>query len=283
VVLRSAGYADDVRATVVHASGMVAAVGPENPALTGTSVAVPGSLFQRHLDSGREDNLYEGEVKATGESRLVVMGNVRPADVPMNVPLVLTISRDLGAVAAAWRLQTEVDLALFVLLAVGLASSLDLLQRRQRLGAARERDEAERLELALNGADLGLWDLDLRSGRSSVNARWNDMLDCAPGSIPVDDRNWRDLVHPDDIEKVTCVRQAHLDGTEPACEAVYRMRRAAGCGSSRAARCWRAPLKASRCAWQVPTWTSASAWRTNRRCGAASGSWPSRCTPSATR
>jgi PAS domain-containing protein len=224
VVLRSARYADDVRATVVHASGMVAAVGPENPALTGTSVAVPGSLFQRHLDSGREDNLYEGEVKATGESRLVVMGNVRPADVPMNVPLVLTISRDLGAVAAAWRLQTEVDLALFVLLAVGLASSLDLLQRRQRLGAARERDEAERLELALNGADLGLWDLDLRSGRSSVNARWNDMLDCAPGSIPVDDRNWRDLVHPDDIEKVTCVRQAHLDGTEPACEAVYRMR-----------------------------------------------------------
>ena len=92
----------------------------------------------------------------------------------------------------------------------------------------REREEAERLELALRGADLGLWDLDLRNGRGTVNARWSEMLGYAPGAIPVDERSWRDLVHPDDRDQVTRLQQAHLDGDGPAYEAVYRMRHREG-------------------------------------------------------
>jgi PAS domain S-box-containing protein len=224
VVLRSARYADDVRAAIVHAAGGVAAVEPDDPALAGSSLVRPGSFFLRHLDSGREDNLFEGEVKSTGELRLVVMRNLQPARVPMDVPLVLTISRDLATVTAPWRLQTEVDLALFALLALGLACSLGLLQRRQRLGAMREREEAERLELALHGADLALWDIDFKSGHVTVNARWSEMLGYAPDSIPVGEQAWRDRVHPDDLEQVAHLRQAHLDGVGPAYEAVYRMR-----------------------------------------------------------
>jgi PAS domain S-box-containing protein len=224
VVLRSARYADDVRAAVVHANGMVAAVEPHDPALAGSSLARPGSFFLRHRESSREFNVFEGQVKSTGEWRLVVMRDLQPAGIPMNVPLVLTISRDLAAVASPWRLQTEIDLALFVLLAVGLASSLAVLQRRQRLGAIREREEAERLELALMGADLALWDVDLQTHKVSVNARWSEMLGYAHGSIPIDDQGWRDRVHPDDLEQVARLRQAHMDGAGPAYEAVYRMR-----------------------------------------------------------
>ena len=134
VVLRSALYASDMRAVIAHGGGMVTVVEPDDPALPGTSLVRAGSFFQRHRDSGRDDSLFEGQLPWADAPKLVALHNLQPAGVPMNVPLVLSISRDLVAVQAPWRLQAEIDLALFALLAVGLASSLALLQRRQSLG-----------------------------------------------------------------------------------------------------------------------------------------------------
>jgi PAS domain S-box-containing protein len=231
LVLRSVLYAPDMRAVLAHGAGEVLMFEPPRPADEGLNVARPGSLFLRHRDSGRDDNIFSGNVQSSGESRLVAMRTLRPAGVPMDVPLVLAINRDGEAVFEAWRQKTLWSGALYGVFALGLAAALALLQQRQRAlhllqqdAQARQRTEAERLALALRGADLGLWDLDIGSGRATVNARWSEMLGYAPGEVSSDAGAWLLLVHPDDRERVDATQQAHIDGRSESYEAVYRMR-----------------------------------------------------------
>jgi PAS domain S-box-containing protein len=88
--------------------------------------------------------------------------------------------------------------------------------------------DAERLELALRGADLALWDLDLTTGLTVVNARWFEMLGLAPGTERSSHDHWESLIHPDDRERVVAEERACIDGLTPAYEAQYRMRHADG-------------------------------------------------------
>ncbi|MFY9514243.1 MAG: PAS domain S-box protein, partial [Rubrivivax sp.] len=71
---------------------------------------------------------------------------------------------------------------------------------------------------------LGLWDRDLRLGRTEFNDRWAQMLGQRPEDVPRSVEGWRALVHPDDLPRVEATFQQHLDGQVPAYEAVYRMR-----------------------------------------------------------
>ena len=69
----------------------------------------------------------------------------------------------------------------------------DITERRRAEQALRESEE--RLEAALRGADLTLWDFDVASRRLSI----------AHGSSlgpPGDARGWMPRVHPDDIERL---------------------------------------------------------------------------------
>ncbi len=93
--------------------------------------------------------------------------------------------------------------------------------------AGDERLDAEWLHLALQGADLGLWDLDVPAQRATVNARWSEMLGLAPGA-DASPQAWRSLVHPDDWPRVAAAQQAHLRGETERFEAIYRLRHADG-------------------------------------------------------
>src|SRR6185437_5113248 len=98
--------------------------------------------------------------------------SVAPPTLQMNRPLVIAVSRDVDAVYAPWQ-RRALEYAVFfalLLLATTLALWRSQSQRRvyDRLVASSERERrngAERLELALHGADLGLWDWDIGAGR----------------------------------------------------------------------------------------------------------------------
>ncbi|NWG73276.1 MAG: PAS domain S-box protein, partial [Rubrivivax sp.] len=83
------------------------------------------------------------------------------------------------------------------------------------------------LRLALQGADLGLWDLDVPSQRATVNARWAEMLGLPPDA-DASPQAWRSRVHPDDWPRVDAAQQAHLRGETERFEAIYRLRHADG-------------------------------------------------------
>jgi PAS domain S-box-containing protein len=104
-----------------------------------------------------------------------------------------------------------------------LGIGLDVTERRQREAALQE--SRERLQLALDGGELGLWDEDLRTGKLVVNDHWASMLGYAFNEIgPPEIASFERLVHPDDLPAVNAAFDAHLRGERRIFEAELRMR-----------------------------------------------------------
>jgi PAS domain S-box-containing protein len=86
-------------------------------------------------------------------------------------------------------------------------------------------EESEtRLQLALRGGDLGLWDWDVPSGRVTYNERWAEMLGYSLGEIEPNVSSWERLVHPDDASRVREILEAHLRGESSSYAAEHRLR-----------------------------------------------------------
>ncbi|MDD2902065.1 MAG: PAS domain S-box protein, partial [Syntrophales bacterium] len=86
----------------------------------------------------------------------------------------------------------------------------------------------ERLELALQGADLGTWDWDLKTGVINCNKRWAEMLGYTLEEIEPHARFWEKLIHPDDVPGVMKNLNAHLEGLTPFYETEHRLRHKSG-------------------------------------------------------
>jgi PAS domain S-box-containing protein len=86
----------------------------------------------------------------------------------------------------------------------------------------------DRLDLALEGAGLGIWDWDLRDNAVQFDRRWCEMLGLDHVVTPMHLDTWRERVHPDDIDG--CYRDiaAHIEGRTPRYENTHRMRHADG-------------------------------------------------------
>ncbi|MFT3956447.1 MAG: PAS domain S-box protein [Piscinibacter sp.] len=236
VVLHSVIYAPDMWAAIAHADGPVLLYEPPNDVAAGTDLNKPGSFFRRHMDSGATATVLRGKPLAGGSGdRMVAQRTVGPPAVPLDKALVIAVSRDEDALLAVWRSQTQLYAGVFVLLAATLAGVLAAMQRGQRAALAQaaerealRRESAERLELALRGADLGLWDLHVPSNHATVSERWNSMLGLPAQPEDRQSLAWRLRVHPDDWPAVDAAQQAHLAGRTDRFEAVYRMRHADG-------------------------------------------------------
>ncbi len=101
--------------------------------------------------------------------------------------------------------------------------------RRERQATATAlRESEQRLELALRGADLGLWDWDIASGRVVFNDQWARMLDYRLDEIEPDIRAWESLIHPGDAARVMTEFKAHIEGGSTSIESEYRIRRKSG-------------------------------------------------------
>ena len=82
---------------------------------------------------------------------------------------------------------------------------------RARLERELRASEA-RLRLALDGADLGSWDIDVRTGAARWNRRHAAMQGYEPEGGPVSMQKWKDRFHPDDLERVlTSIEHARQD------------------------------------------------------------------------
>jgi len=97
------------------------------------------------------------------------------------------------------------------------------IEERKRMEAALRASE-ERLELALQGGDLGLWDWDLTTDGVIFNARWAGMLGFELRDIEPTSLAWETLVHPDDTAGLRAQVRATLKGEVPSFEVEIRMR-----------------------------------------------------------
>ncbi len=80
----------------------------------------------------------------------------------------------------------------------------------------------ERFNLAFQGANDGVWDMDLTSGKTFHTARTAEMLGYEPDELPANLTAWHGIVHPDDRHIVDDALRNHIAGTTPRFEATFR-------------------------------------------------------------
>ncbi len=85
-------------------------------------------------------------------------------------------------------------------------------------------EERQRLQLALEGGDLGLWDWNLRNGHVTYDARWAGMLGETLGDLVPDVTAWSGRVHEDDLERAQSLLNDCHDGRTDRYEWTGRMR-----------------------------------------------------------
>jgi diguanylate cyclase (GGDEF)-like protein/PAS domain S-box-containing protein len=85
-------------------------------------------------------------------------------------------------------------------------------------------DLAERGELALAGANDGIWDFDLEKKTAYFSPRWKSMLGYGDGDDIEPLNDWQQFVHPEDLPRVHDALRDHLAGKEPLFESVHRLK-----------------------------------------------------------
>ena len=101
------------------------------------------------------------------------------------------------------------------------------------ISARKQSDEAlkrvqERLDLALEGAEIGLYDFNLHSGEMVVDERYQRMLGGGEWLVPATMDDWLQRIHPDDRPTALRIRDEALQGRRHKIEMEYRMRHQSG-------------------------------------------------------
>ena len=173
-LLDSVRYAPDMAASLHHGDGLVFAHAPrQQAAVIGRNLDQPGSFFRRHRASGQAASVFAGTVLAMGQERMIAQRNVQPAELNMDKPLGVAVSRRLDDIYAPWRHDFQVRAAGFVLGALVLGLGLHAYQRR--LGQFVRQEEAAANALAASERFMKL----VADNIPGMVGYWTSELRCA--------------------------------------------------------------------------------------------------------
>jgi PAS domain S-box-containing protein len=101
-----------------------------------------------------------------------------------------------------------------------LAVARNITERKERdLILQKTRD---RVELALNGADLGMWDWDVVTDELVFNSRWAEMLGYQAASLPPNFKTIAEMIHEQEKERVISVLRG-IRQSSPSFEEEFRV------------------------------------------------------------
>jgi diguanylate cyclase (GGDEF)-like protein/PAS domain S-box-containing protein len=153
----------------------------------------------------------------------------------LHVPLI-SKGKPLGVLSvdnrSSRRIFTEEDerkllsLADYATVALENANFVQLVQseieERRRIEQAL-RESEERYEIAVRGANDGLWDWNLITDEIYFSPRWKHMLGYDEGDIGNDPDEWFKRIHPEDVEKTRLDIANHINDVTPHFENEHRM------------------------------------------------------------
>jgi PAS domain S-box-containing protein len=107
-----------------------------------------------------------------------------------------------------------------------IGTHIDITERK--ISEARLKESQYLLDLALAGAELGTWDIDIATGRRIYDERYYAMLGYQAGEIDPSMDGWLRLIHPDDQSAANEAMRAHLARETRIYEVEHRLRHKAG-------------------------------------------------------
>jgi diguanylate cyclase (GGDEF)-like protein len=166
--MQSVLYAPDMRCAITEEGGRRILLAPSltEPGLSATDSATP--FFTRHLNGGMLLSVAKGLRLYGQDPRIIVLRSMLPPSSGLDRTLVVSVDRNLDDVLAPSRHLVYVYGRGWLLLALAaVAALLDVQRRRRALLAGLARHQAERaadearIDMALEGGGLGLWEWPL--------------------------------------------------------------------------------------------------------------------------
>ncbi|HOW57325.1 MAG TPA: PAS domain-containing protein, partial [Smithellaceae bacterium] len=102
----------------------------------------------------------------------------------------------------------------------------EIAERKQVVEALKKSEE--RLRFALEGANDGLWDVNMRTNDVFISPRGCEILGYRPDEMKELAKAWSDLVNPEDLPRTIERLNAYLDGHVPVFEVEQRLRLKSG-------------------------------------------------------
>lgn len=198
ILLNSVRYADDMRAMLVHGDGQIFVSQPALAEVIGKNVSVAGSFFRQHLESQRPVSHFQGIALSTGDQRLPVLRTIQPADLAMDKPLVVSLSRGWDALFANWQRDVRNQFLLYLLFVLLCLAGL-FIYRRQRL---QQRMISQRLKLAAQAAEVGIWEFDLKTRRYHWDRAMFDLFGLDPQTVSALNNDWQQLLLPGELQRM---------------------------------------------------------------------------------
>lgn len=85
-------------------------------------------------------------------------------------------------------------------------------------------ENEERLKLALEGSNDGVWDWNPQTDAAFFSCRWEEIIGYAEHEFPPTGKAWLEHLHPDDKDRVLSDIQRYLTGNQPTYAIEFRMR-----------------------------------------------------------
>ncbi|OWY28564.1 EAL domain-containing protein [Herbaspirillum robiniae] len=229
-VMRSALYADDMNSAITGEDGRRLLFVPANAAEMRHPADGGDDFLRRHLSGGNVVSVITG-ADPGGERRMVVQRTVTQGELGLDKTFVISLSRSVERINAGWHEPAHSYFAMWIVFGLLGALALWLIQRRRRIAhelacqrEARHIEITERMELAVSGANLGLWDWHIPSDVRRVDARSNAILGYAPECQFDAPGEWRSLVNPEHMDALDHALRLHLADSSHSFEAEYQMR-----------------------------------------------------------
>lgn len=89
-------------------------------------------------------------------------------------------------------------------------------------------NRARTMDLALEGASVGVWDWDLRTNHVDFDHRWCEMVGLDHKQTRMELNTWEQLVHPDDLNRTYDEIRAYIRGETDWYENIHRLRHTNG-------------------------------------------------------
>lgn len=160
------------------------------------------------------DPVYREQVRENWNVRLKESKTTGQSFVPLEVNIRIKSGEIHTFIASASEMPDKAN-------KLHLVTLIDITDRKKAELALQESEE--RLNLALSGAEMSMWDFNVITGKIGLCERWYRLLGYENGAFQLDTKNWRDFVYSDDWQPAKLNYTRHINGETANFEAEFRV------------------------------------------------------------